>query len=125
MERRLRALIEQRHYRTVVFPAGLFHDDHMHLHEAVLRIRDALPQLNWLLYEDCLYRQISGLLQQRLNALSSRGITATPIRFASSGDWHERKRLAVLAYGSQLKGLDLPSIADSDLEQAERYWWLE
>jgi LmbE family N-acetylglucosaminyl deacetylase len=89
---------------TVVIPFGLFHYDHKLVHEAALITLKRCRRWAWFAYEDALYRRVPGLLQERLAALLSAGITATPVAFELRG-LKGRKRRAVRCYASQLHAL--------------------
>lgn len=110
---------------TLLLPAGLFHSDHILVHEASLQLRGHYPELNWLMYEEPSYRRVAGLLQQRLAALAAGGIQATP---ADAGDRAEasRKRDAVRCYASQLHALERTVQGGyADVFAPERYWRLD
>jgi LmbE family N-acetylglucosaminyl deacetylase len=104
---------------TVLFPAGLFHSDHVLVHAAMLALCRAHPQRCWIMYEDALYRRSAGWLQRRLAALLAAGFCATPVAApaAAAGP----KRAALACYRSQLRALGRPA----DLVTAEGYWRLE
>lgn len=104
----------------VVLPMGLFHSDHLLVHEAALwALRRVLTDWPVLLYEDVPYRRLDGLLQQRLQALAALGLVATPSAMAVSVDGPLKAR-AVACYASQLQGLG--SEGQADLTRPERLW---
>ncbi len=107
---------------TVLLPLGLFHADHLLVHEAAARAVLALPGVRALAYEDALYRGMRGLLQQRLMALAQTGTCLTPLRLKVEGS-AALKQHAVQAYASQLRGFG-PGGYD-DTEAPERCWCLE
>ncbi|WP_158598546.1 PIG-L deacetylase family protein [Achromobacter sp. K91] len=102
--------------RRVALPLGLFHDDHISVSEAGLRVWRICPRLSWFLYEDVPYRARAGAVRERLAQLEARGIAIARARLNSD---LERKAQAVMAYASQLRGLGgLPASA----AQPEGYW---
>ena len=109
---------------TVVVPLGLFHSDHKLVHEAALIMLKRCQRRTWFAYEDSLYRRIPGLLQERLAALLTAGITATPVALALR-DCKGRKRYAVRCYKSQLRALATPGrLGHLDAFSQEAYWRL-
>jgi LmbE family N-acetylglucosaminyl deacetylase len=115
----LSGLIERNSPGTVLFPAGLFHSDHVLVHAATLALCRAYPQRYWIMYEDALYRRSAGCLQRRLAALLAAGFSATPV--ASPAAASGPKRAALACYRSQLRALRQPA----DLVAPEGYWRLE
>lgn len=65
----LAVAMHAQHPDSVLMPAGLFHADHRLTHRAALMARRDFAHLNWFMYEDALYRRVTGLLQQRLAVL--------------------------------------------------------
>jgi LmbE family N-acetylglucosaminyl deacetylase len=109
---------------TVVIPLGLFHSDHKLVHEAALITLKRCQRRTWFAYEDSLYRRIPGLLQERLSALLTAGIIATPVALALRG-CKGRKRYAVRCYSSQLRALATPGrLGHLDAFSPEAYWRL-
>jgi LmbE family N-acetylglucosaminyl deacetylase len=106
---------------TLLYPLGLFHCDHRLVHDACAAALPALPGLSPQLYEDALYRGLTGLLQQRLTELQQAGLCLTPARWPT-GD-AARKAAAVAAYASQLRALGPHGYADTT--QPERCWRIE
>lgn len=109
--------------RTVLLPMGLFHEDHIRVSNAALRMRRWAgdSEICWIAYEDALYRRRTGLVQQRLAALRARGVRATPWLTIPAD--LPAKRRAVAAYASQLEPLGLiPGRGDDALP--EHYWRL-
>jgi LmbE family N-acetylglucosaminyl deacetylase len=116
----LGAVIERSAACTVLLPAGLFHSDHVLVHAAMLVLLRARPrQLQWIMYEDALYRRHAGWLQRRLAELLASGVAATPI--AAGAPAGQRKRAAIDCYRSQLRALGSPP----DLLAPEGQWRLE
>ena len=124
----LEKLLQEQEAATILIPAGLFHSDHMLVHEAMLTARRRHLERHWLMYEDALYRRITGLLQRRLAALGEAGIEATPIEFASSDtrqmERQQMKQQAVQCYASQLRALTAITHGYADIFAPERYWQL-
>jgi len=128
----VRAALRLHRPHTVAVPLGLFHRDHQRACDAALRVlheRNAGDEAScpWIAYEDALYRDIGGLLQQRLAQLAQRGIAAEPVTFdAPPGRAAQRKRQAVRCYASQLRGLSTPGRPGiRDALKPERYWALK
>jgi LmbE family N-acetylglucosaminyl deacetylase len=121
----LRRLVEEIDPAIVLLPAGLFHSDHVMVHQAMLSVRERHPEKTWLMYEEALYRRIRGLLQKRLAELHRAGIEATPIALDAK-DMAPLKREAVHCYASQLQALQ-STVRDgyADAFSPERYWRLE
>jgi len=118
----LAVVMHAQHPDSVLIPAGLFHADHRLTHRAALIVRRDFAHLNWFMYEDALYRRITGLLQQRLAVLQESGIDATPAAFDTSGNSPTKAR-AVRCYRSQLRALMTEGRpGHHDLTVAERYW---
>lgn len=111
---------------TVLLPAGLFHSDHVLVHQAMLAVREHYREKTWLMYEEANYRRIRGLLQQRLAGLHRAGIDATPLMVNQKKDTASLKRQAVRCYASQLRALQ-STVNDgyADVFSPERYWALD
>lgn len=121
----LHAVLEARRTRMLLFPLGLFHSDHLLVHEAsAMALRDS-PGTQACAYEDCLYRRLPGLLQARLAALQCAGVRTTPSRWPAQTDAETaaRKTAAVHAYGSQLRAFGAGG--HDDTAQPERFWTLD
>jgi LmbE family N-acetylglucosaminyl deacetylase len=108
---------------VVLYPMGLFHSDHVRVHEATRAALSALRGVQAWVYEDALYRGLRGLMQQRLADFARDGLVATPLRLGGDDAYAALKRSAVHAYRSQLQAFGPTGYADA--EQAERYWRLE
>ncbi|HEY8099550.1 MAG TPA: PIG-L family deacetylase [Burkholderiaceae bacterium] len=120
----LQKIIEDNKPETILFPAGLFHSDHILVHQAMLMsYRDHIDK-NWLMYEDALYWRIAGALQKRLAELLHARIEATPIVTCDNNAYHA-KRQAVQNYTSQLQALSRTvSDACADAFARDRLWRL-
>jgi LmbE family N-acetylglucosaminyl deacetylase len=119
----LDAVLREKAPATVCLPAGLFHSDHVLVHQAMLLARAGHGERHWLMYEDALYRRRRGVLQQRLTCLLEAGIKAVPLMLESGGaPWLKRK--AVQCYKSQLRALSLTRYGYADAFEPERYWRL-
>jgi LmbE family N-acetylglucosaminyl deacetylase len=112
------ALIGVHRPDVVLVPLGLYHSDHVLLHEAALM---SWATAAWIGYEDVPYRRRPGMLQQRLQLLRTRGVRATPM--PERGNAHDRKHAAVRAYRSQWRAFGETGLADT--EAPEGYWLLE
>jgi LmbE family N-acetylglucosaminyl deacetylase len=108
---------------VVVYPMGLFHADHLRVHDATRAVLSELRPAQAWLYEDALYRGLPGLLQRRLAELAQQGLAATPVRLGGDDAYAALKRSAVQAYRSQLRGFGAGGYGDA--EQPERFWTLE
>jgi len=107
---------------VVLFPLGLFHSDHLLVHDASALALGALTGALSFAYEDSPYRSKPGELQQRLSALASSGICATPARLHADGS-EALKAQAVRAYASQLIAFGPHGLDDTAMP--ERCWRLE
>jgi len=126
----------------VAAPLGLFHSDHVLAHEACRMLMPAAqvraaawaallvpsraqaastPPVQWLYYEDAIYRRLPGVLQQRLAECLRAGLHATPVNLPVSQHLAQ-KSYAVTAYQSQLQMFGEEQLCD--LCAPERYWWL-
>jgi LmbE family N-acetylglucosaminyl deacetylase len=90
---------------AVVAPFGLGNPDHDVTHEAVMLLRDRLPEAAWFCFEDTGYKHIPGLLAWRISRLFRRGVWPTPAAVPVEVD-HARKMAAVGCYPSQLRALE-------------------
>lgn len=119
----LASVLHEQPAAAVAAPLGLFHSDHVLVHQAALALwRESQKQRDWLFYEDALYRRVPGLVQQRLAAWRDQQIVATPIDF-DLPRFSARKAAAANAYASQL-ALFTPERLE-DLRAPERYWQLQ
>lgn len=127
----------------VAAPLGLFHSDHvlahdacrLLMHEAQARASawaallvppargQAAPPLpvQWLYYEDAIYRRRPGVLQQRLAECLRAGLHATPVNLPVNQQLAQ-KSYAVNAYQSQVQMFGEAQLCD--LCAPERYWSL-
>ncbi|MGZ3157711.1 MAG: PIG-L deacetylase family protein [Burkholderiaceae bacterium] len=123
----LHRVIDDNKPETILFPAGLFHSDHLLAHQAMLMIyRDHLNK-DWIMYEDALYRRTPGALQKRLAELLHARIEATPMMCSDSMDSaaQHAKQQAVHCYASQLQAISriMPD-GCADAFSPERFWRL-
>lgn len=125
---------------TVVAPMGLFHSDHMLVSHACMLLRATImqmetagagaatddsaptPPVQWLFYEDAIYRRLPGMVQSRLLGWWQAGLLASPVHFPTAS-WHASKMSAVEAYESQLPLFNPGQLAD--IGAPERYWSLD
>lgn len=108
---------------TVLFPLGLFHDDHRLAQEAVLGLMAGTRGPAWLGYEDAIYRRLPGLLDERLGQLRTAGLAPSRLS-ATAAAAGEAKRRAVACYASQLRALAALGANASDVLEPEGYWAL-
>lgn len=111
----------QRHLPDIVlFPLGLFHEDHIRLSDTVLRLRRQHSHAClWVAYEDVPYCWHPGRVQHRLGTLEELGICATRWRTVWAG--RSGKVQAVAAYASQLHALGMD--AATDLGTGHEHYW--
>jgi LmbE family N-acetylglucosaminyl deacetylase len=128
---------------VVVAPLGLFHSDHALVHDACRLLMQAArdraaawsalpepalapaavpPPVQWLYYEDAIYRRMPGLLQQRLVQCLHSGLRATPVNLPVT-QYLTQKSYALNAYQSQLQLFSEDKLCD--LCAPERYWLLQ
>lgn len=122
LERALQRLLARYTAEGVFVPLGLFHSDHVLVHEAALTLLRRMADRLWIGYEDALYRRGRGAVQQRIVTLAEQGIVATPVAPAAAADGRQKRR-AVACYASQLRAFGPGGV--EDLHQPERYWLLE
>jgi LmbE family N-acetylglucosaminyl deacetylase len=121
---KLQEVIQDQKPDTILFPAGLFHSDHLLVHQAMLTVRENMPDKHWGLYEDAMYRRIAGALQRRLAGLLEAGIEATPMA-GEDPTMEHMKQQAVQCYSSQLQALSRTTPeGGADALAAERVWRL-
>ncbi len=121
------ALLRESNPDAVLMPLGLYHSDHVLVHEGARRVRsrDRTAQRRWFCYEDIPYTRKPLLLQQRLASLHADGVALTLLVHGEPGAACQvRKRRALSHYRSQLFDLGL-SETDSRPLPAERYWLIE
>jgi LmbE family N-acetylglucosaminyl deacetylase len=126
LHQQIRATVRRLRPQRVLYPLGLFHDDHLLCHAAC---RDALsprglPRIEALAYEDVPYRTVPGLLQARLAELAGQRLRATPASMPPAS--HRAalaKARALRAYASQLGALGTERLADA--REPERCWLLD
>lgn len=103
-------------------PLGLFHSDHLAVHEAAMSVARLHRQIAWALYEDVNYRRIPRLSAERLRHLKENGAALAPLSFPVRSP-SARKLQAVACYGSQLRALASPGRpGHADTSAPERYW---
>jgi LmbE family N-acetylglucosaminyl deacetylase len=120
----LQEVLQEHRPESILFPAGLFHSDHLLVHQAMLALRHGHLEKNWMMYEDALYRRITGLLQKRLAELLEAGINATPVPIDDK-DVQHLKQQAVHCYASQLQAMSRTvAEGNADAFLSGRYWRL-
>ena len=121
MAKALSSVLDEIRPAAVLYPAGLFHSDHVLVHKTLLQICSSYPQIMWLMYEEASYRRVAGLLQCRLRSLLNEGWQATPMPVIDVQG--QAKHDALQCYGSQLRALQAVVRGGySDAFAAERYW---
>lgn len=145
---RLGRLLAMQRHGAIVAPLGLFHSDHVLVNAACMLVREAVhagqtgpvtapvtapdtgpdassatPPANvqWLFYEDAIYRRMPGMIQSRMMAWWQAGLLAAPVHLPLAA-YGTQKARAVEAYESQLPLFNAEQLAD--LGGAERYWAL-
>lgn len=81
----------------------------------------APPSMQWLFYEDAIYRRMPGMIQNRLMAWWQEGLLASPVTLPIA-PFQTQKMRAIEAYESQLPLFNAEQLAD--LGAPERYWSL-
>lgn len=81
----------------------------------------APPSVQWLFYEDAIYRRMPGMIQNRLMAWWQEGLLAAPVTLPIA-PFQTQKMRAIEAYESQLPLFNAEQLAD--LGAPERYWSL-
>ncbi|WP_176464091.1 PIG-L deacetylase family protein [Bordetella genomosp. 11] len=117
----VQGILEKAGARTVLFPLGLFHRDHILASDAALALFAGRQDRRWVAYEDALYRNKPGLLQGRLVQFYTRGVCLTPVAFRNTNT--HRKATAMAAYASQMAELGITR-NEGDTTAPERYWLL-
>lgn len=116
-------LLQEFRPSLVLFPLGLYHSDHLLVHEASRKALACERVRLSAAYEDIPYRGMRGVLQRRLVKLARRGVQATPTQLHDAEVDHLLKQRAISAYASQLGGLGPGAVADA--KRPERFWALE
>jgi LmbE family N-acetylglucosaminyl deacetylase len=116
----LRRALARHRADCIAIPLGLYHSDHILVHRAALPLAAARQSETWLVYEDALYRRISGLVEQRCAELTRSGVKLAALAACPAPREKER---AVGCYASQLRGLASAGRPGyDDTLAAERYW---
>jgi LmbE family N-acetylglucosaminyl deacetylase len=107
---------------TVAFPLGLFHLDHVLAADATLALVERMQAIEWVVYEDALYRSIEEAAWLRRESLQQSGWRFEPFTPTTAPDAPAAKRAALACYPSQLRGLATPGMPDvRDALNPERY----
>jgi LmbE family N-acetylglucosaminyl deacetylase len=123
IEQDIATLVDRCSPARVLVPLGLFHSDHLLVSDAALAVARSFPAIEWMAYEDALYRRLPGLVQERLHSLTTRGWQASPVELP--GGQLARKRRAIACYASQLRALaSSQRLGHADAFARERYWAL-
>jgi LmbE family N-acetylglucosaminyl deacetylase len=102
---------------VVASPLGLLHPDHVAVAAGCFDVARSLPSLEWIIYEDAIYRATRGARKEAIAKLKAQGFSLEPFEVART----DRKRAAIDCYTSQLKGLGK---LVQDAYKPERYWTL-
>lgn len=109
---------------AAIIPLGLWHSDHRLAHEAAVRLVSRFPEIEWLAYEDAIYRRFPDAGKAaRHEELRRQGIEPT---WLSPGEpASETKRRSLSCYRSQLRALSSPGRPGwLDAIEPEIYWAL-
>lgn len=106
---------------AIHFPLGLFHRDHLRASDACAMLVDRVTARAFHVYEDALYRRITGAVDARRDALRERGLDLVRCTPSLACDAQSRKREAVACYRSQLRALRTRE-AYGDLDAPEAHW---
>jgi LmbE family N-acetylglucosaminyl deacetylase len=122
----IQMLVKETLPATILVPLGLFHSDHLLVHDAAMRVCSrGRGARHWLCYEDSPYARKPGLLQERLAHLHARGRRLTPVSLCTSCPDDEARKLHALEhYRSQLHHMGLAGAGAKPLP-TERYWQIE
>ena len=115
--------LKKRRPESVLVPLGIFHSDHILVHEAAISlICGYSPQTRWVVYEELPYRfEYRELVESRLALLRNRGFQITESALPRSPS-RRAKRRAVRKYSSQLSALGKTRLRCALGD--ERYWEL-
>jgi LmbE family N-acetylglucosaminyl deacetylase len=119
----LRLLFASLGVRRVLYPLGLFHEDHVQAHAATRAALQGLPHIHGWAYEDVPYRGKAGVVDQRLAQLAQGGIRARRTRAMCEPHTRGLKLQALEHYASQLR--EIGPGAHDDAQAPERFWKLE
>jgi LmbE family N-acetylglucosaminyl deacetylase len=108
---------------SCAIPLGVAHVDHLLTASACLEVAQSLPDLNWVVYEDLPYvLEDPHGRETALAAVRDAGFELEPLDIDDDADADPetgRKRTAVSAYASQLRGLG--ERAETAIAAPERY----
>jgi LmbE family N-acetylglucosaminyl deacetylase len=119
----LAAVVEAEAPAAIHVPLGLFHADHMRASDASLMLFDRFSALAWHVYDDAIYRRISGASDARVRTLVARDFAFDRDSPGIAADAGERKRAAVDCYRSQLRALRTRQ-SHYDVSAPETHWRL-
>jgi LmbE family N-acetylglucosaminyl deacetylase len=118
----LQEVVQRDNPLAVFLPFGLFHSDHQLAHEAALELLRRDATRTGFVYADALYRQIPGLVTEKVRACALAGLRLESVALPVSADG-ERKRRAVHCYRSQLRALTTPGRPGyNDAFEPEAFW---
>jgi LmbE family N-acetylglucosaminyl deacetylase len=102
---------------------GLSHHDHQLTHQACLPLlRQHLSPRQWLVYEEALYRQMPGTVDERLQSYRTAGLRPHSVDLPVSGDLG-RKCAAVSCYPTQLRAFSQQG--HDAVFEPEKFWSVE
>lgn len=117
----LAATIARAQPATLLFPLGLFHEDHIQLSNVLLGLCPRFTGIRWFAFEDIPYNKNPQRVQKRIGELSKHGVVKAAPQLNNGG---RDKSLAVAAYRSQFRGLGHED-GRSIMQHRERYWRLQ
>lgn len=120
----IRDAVSETDPHMVMIPLGLFHSDHLRVHDAAWAAWSGGDGRWWFCYEDLPYVRKCGILQERLARLHAARKVLTPHTLdigIDAQDSRLAKRDALACYGSQLPSMGMQPDSVWTLP-SERYW---
>ncbi len=106
--------------RSVLFPLGIFHSDHIATHDATIRLVRDRPQIRWCVYEELPYRyEHPKLADRQKRVLLDEDFGLRDITLPRDPSKVAKLRI-IRCYRSQLKALGWNRVITALRE--ERYW---
>jgi len=119
----LRLLFASLGVQRVLYPLGLFHEDHLQAHAATRLALQGLQHIHGWAYEDVPYRGKAGVVDQRIAQLAQAGLRARRTHAMCEPQARALKLQALEHYASQLR--EIGPGAHHDAQAPERLWKLE
>ena len=121
----LARVIDAERPTAVFLPMGLANPDHVSTHDAGHLLARERDDLTWFCYEDSGYKHIPGMLAWRVSKLFRSELWPTPMVVPTVVD-HDRKRVAIECYQSQLGPLNRDHALAARIGGAvpEQFWQL-